>query len=137
MKLLPFQRKFIAQAMKRDTQIAALCLPRGNGKSTLAAHMAFRCLSPGDAFFEPGTQSYFIAASLSQARRTNFGILRGMIDDAGMSDQYRITDNDVAAALVLSAGEHERQSRKGSFLQGLESITNAMNDVFGRQSQFP
>ena len=40
---------------KVDT--AALSLPRGNGKSSLAGHLAARLLTPGDGLFRAGTES--------------------------------------------------------------------------------
>ena len=40
MELLKFQKEFIRNALRDDISIAALCLPRANGKSTLAGHLA-------------------------------------------------------------------------------------------------
>ena len=43
LKLLPFQRRFLERAFVPGVRTAALSLPRGNGKSTLAAHVLTRC----------------------------------------------------------------------------------------------
>ena len=48
--------------------LAALSLPRGNGKSRLAAYLVERILTPGDPLFQPGTESVLCAASIEQAR---------------------------------------------------------------------
>ena len=39
MKLLPFQERFIRAALAPGIRTAALSVPRGNGKSTLAGRM--------------------------------------------------------------------------------------------------
>ena len=94
MNLLPFQIRFIKRALARRT--AALSLARGNGKSWLAAHLCSRILDPSDTLFRPGTESYLVAASVGQARRTVFALLRGMLDP----DAYKL--NDSAANLVAA-----------------------------------
>ena len=68
LKLRPFQRKFLAQALAPDIDTAALSIPRGNGKSALAGDLVARILDPGDKLFRPGTESVLCAASLKQAR---------------------------------------------------------------------
>ena len=88
--LLPFQRRFLAAALRPSTRIAALSLPRGNGKSTLAAYIAQRLLTPGDPLHVPGTESHIIAASLGQSRRTTFKLLRQLFENI---DDYKIADN--------------------------------------------
>ena len=66
--LRPFQRKFLRESLKPDIDTAALSLPRGNGKSSLAAHILTRVLDPSDKLFTPGTESVLCAASIEQAR---------------------------------------------------------------------
>ena len=68
MKLRKFQREFIAGATAPGIDTAALCLPRGNGKTSLAGYLASRILSPDDDLFRAGTESVLLAASLKQAR---------------------------------------------------------------------
>ena len=43
-------------------------LPRGNGKSWLAAHVLTRCLTPGDPLHVPGAEYLLCAASIEQSR---------------------------------------------------------------------
>ena len=52
--LRPFQRRFLRAALAPGIDTAALCLPRANGKTTLAAHILARCLTPGDSLHKPG-----------------------------------------------------------------------------------
>ena len=40
MKLLAFQHRFLKGALSDDVRTAALSIPRGNGKSTLASYLA-------------------------------------------------------------------------------------------------
>ena len=66
--LRPFQRRFIASALAPGIDTAALSLPRGNGKSWLAAHLLTRCLTPGDPLHIPGSEYLLCAGSIEQAR---------------------------------------------------------------------
>ena len=78
--LQPFQRRFLSAALKPGIRTSALSLPRGNGKSTLVAWLGSRALTPGDALFVPGAESHIVAASIGQARRTTFKLLREFIE---------------------------------------------------------
>ena len=66
--LRPFQRRFIAGATAPGVDTAALSIPRGNGKSALAGHLATRILTAGDPLFRSGTESVLVAASIERAR---------------------------------------------------------------------
>ena len=44
-QLRTFQKQFIRGALAPGVDVAALSIPRGNGKSWLAAHLLRRCLS--------------------------------------------------------------------------------------------
>ena len=79
--LRPFQRRFLRSALAPAITVSALSLPRGNGKSTLTAHLAKRFLTPGDPLNVPNSESHIIAASIGQARRTVFKQLRAMVGD--------------------------------------------------------
>ena len=63
MKLLPFQQRFIRAALAPGIRTAALSLPRGNGKSTLAGLMLADHLRLLD-----GLECVLLAGSLEQAR---------------------------------------------------------------------
>ena len=66
--LRPFQTRFIRSALAPGIDTAVLSLPRGNGKSWLAARLAIRVLTPGDELFRAGMESVLLAASIEQAR---------------------------------------------------------------------
>ena len=67
-QLRTFQKRFIKGALAPGIDVAGLSIPRGNGKSWLAAHILRRCLSPGDSLHVPGSEYLLCAASIEQAR---------------------------------------------------------------------
>ena len=67
-ELLTFQKRFIRGALAPGIDVAALSIPRGNGKSWLAAHLLTRCLTPGDSLYVKGSEYLLCAASIEQAR---------------------------------------------------------------------
>ena len=87
--LLPFQKRFLRSAFAPGIRTAALSLPRGNGKSSLAAHVAERHLTPGDKWFRPGREIVLCAASIEQARHV-FGPVRESLEPTG---DYRFLDS--------------------------------------------
>ena len=89
MDLRPFQRRFLWRATRPGIDTAALSLPRGNGKSWLAAVLATRVLTSGDRLFRPGTESVLVAASIEQARIV-FKFCRDALEPLG---GYRFLDS--------------------------------------------
>ena len=63
MQLRRFQKEFLDKGLAPGIDVAALCLPRGNGKSFLAAHILTRCLTPGDVLNQPGKEYVSVAGS--------------------------------------------------------------------------
>ena len=96
MRLEAFQRRFLAQLFKPHIRTAALSCPRGNGKSTLAAHVCKRLLDPKDPLFAKGEELYLVANSLGQAVRTTFGALRRMLPEK----DYRIAESTQVAQII-------------------------------------
>ena len=86
--LRPFQKQFIRGALAPGIDTAALSIPRGNGKSWLAAHILRRCLTPGDALHVPGAEYLLCAASIEQARLV-FRFVRADLEPNG---HYRFLD---------------------------------------------
>ena len=82
MKLRRFQKEFLAKALAPGVDVAALSLPRGNGKSFLAAHILVRCLTPGDALHQPGKEYVQCAGSIEQARMV-YGFIREALEPSG------------------------------------------------------
>ena len=89
MKLRRFQTDFLDNALKPKVDMACLSMPRGNGKSWLAAHLAARVLDPDDELFRAGSESVVIAPSLAQGRIVH-RFVREML--AGDPD-YRFADS--------------------------------------------
>ena len=85
----PFQRVFLRRALAPGVDTAALSLPRGNGKSHLAAHILTRALTPGGPLHEPGKEYILLAGSLEQARMC-FRPIRKDLEPTG---QYRFIDS--------------------------------------------
>ena len=86
--LRPFQKDFIRGATAGGVDSACLSLPRGNGKSRLAAHLVQRVLTPEDELFRAGTESVLCAASTEQARIV-FRFVRAALEATGT---YRFAD---------------------------------------------
>ena len=87
--LLPMQRRFLRRALAPGVRTAALSLPRGEGKSTLAAYILERCMTPGDELFEGGAEYLLCAASLEQARNV-YRPIRAALEPTG---DYRFIDS--------------------------------------------
>ena len=89
LSLRPFQQRFVTNAFKPGVDVAALSLPRGNGKSWLAAHLLTRCLTPTDDLFVRGAEYLLCAASLEQARLC----YRFIREDLEPTSRYRFVDS--------------------------------------------
>ena len=96
MQLRRFQTDFLANAMRPGIDMAALSLPRGNGKSWLAAVVAARVLDPDDELFRAGTESVVIAPSLNQGRIV-YRFVRDMLGD---NPDYRFADSPTQVQIV-------------------------------------
>ena len=80
--LRPFQRRFLKAALAPGVEVAALSLPRGNGKTTLLALLAARSLTPGDPLFVAGASNVLIAGSIKQSR-PGFRLARAALGEDG------------------------------------------------------
>ena len=100
MRLRQFQKRFLYGALSPGINTACLSIPRGNGKSTLAAMLGYRVLNPLSNFFRAGTESHMIASSVAQARRTSFRILKGLIEERTDAADFRISDNRSDCSIV-------------------------------------
>ena len=95
-KYRPFQRLFLREATRDGVDTAALSVPRGNGKSWLAAELVTRALKPDDALFRPATESVLCAASIEQARIV-FRFARANLEPLG---GYRFLDSAMRAGIT-------------------------------------
>ena len=120
-ELRPFQRRFLRGALDPATDTAACSMPRGNGKSSLAAWLAARALTPGDSLCRPGTESHLIAASVGQARRTTFKLLRRYFEDR---DEWVIAESQNAAHV-----RHKASGTRLTVLAGNSKTAQGLVDV--------
>ena len=124
----PFQREFLRNATRADIAIAALCLPRGNGKSTLAADLVRRIMSPDDDLFRPGTESVLVAGSMTQARIV-FKLAKAMLG----ADGYRYNDSPTKINIKHLASDTDMRiiASNGHMAMGLVNCPWAICDEPG------
>ena len=99
MELRPFQKRFLQRAFAPQITTAALSIPRGNGKSTLAAHILERALTPGDPLFQPGVELLLGSSTLEQSRNV-FSPLRAALEPTGA---YRFIDSITRVGILHKA----------------------------------
>ena len=87
--LRPFQRRFVRAVESGRYDVAALSVPRGNGKSFLAGRLVERAVTPGDPLFLAGAESVLMAPSLTQARIVFKFVRRALESNA----DYRFRDS--------------------------------------------
>ena len=123
LNLRPWQRRFLTGILAPGIRTAALSLPRGNGKSALVAHLARRFLTPGDALHVAGTEAHIAAASIGQARRTVFRLLRELIENGPDAADYRIAES------ALDVSRRPRSEQYPRFRFGVERQDGARSDA--------
>lgn len=67
-ELRPFQRTFLRRAMAPGIDLGVMSVPRGNGKTSLAAHVVARHLTPGDPYYQRDNEIVLISGSTAQSR---------------------------------------------------------------------
>ena len=106
MNLLQFQNRFVRKALNPGIRTAALSLPRGNGKSSLAGYLISKVLPT----LARGQELALCAASIEQARIT-FRFARGFLGEAGYRYQglrYAMLDNGQENRRKVAGGWIER-----------------------------
>ena len=98
-QLRTFQKRFIRGALARGVDVAGLSIPRGNGKSWLAAHLLTRCLTPGDELYVKGSEYLLCAASIEQARLC-YRFIRTELEPSG---EYRFIDSATRIGITHKA----------------------------------
>ena len=96
LKLRKFQRTFLKNALRPDIDIAALSIPRGNGKSSLCADLLARVLNPADSLFRAGTESVLMSGSIEQCRII-FRFVRAELEH---DSDYRFLDSATRCAIT-------------------------------------
>ena len=90
MRLLPFQRAWLRETWRPETEISVLSCPRGAGKTTLAGLVASDLMRPDSPRFDPTVETLGAAASLNQARHL-VGALRDHLRE--IEDEYSWVDS--------------------------------------------
>ena len=98
-ELRGFQKRFIRGALAPGIDVAALSVPRGNGKSWLAAHLLQRALTPRDELHVPGAEYLLCAGSIEQARLC-FRFIRVQLEPSG---EYRFLDSSTRIGIAHKA----------------------------------
>ena len=115
--LMPFQSSFVSAVCRKEqpVDIAALSVPRGNGKSWLCGKMVARSISPGDPLFDEGVENVLVAASRPQAgivlefARQALGSVEGYrwridgVEHLDSRTRVRVISSDSRRALGLGA----------------------------------
>ena len=129
MKLRRFQEKFIKGALAPGIDTAALSIPRGNGKSALAAHLVERALTPDDALFRPGSEVVLAAASLEQCRIV-FRFVRSALEPTG---EYRFLDSNTRIGITHRATNTKLRcvGSNGKTAMGMVGVTLCVADEPG------
>ena len=129
MELRKFQQDFIRRAFAPGVDTAALSLPRGNGKSFLAAHIVTRALTPGDELFVDGKEIVLLAGSLEQARIV-FGFVRMDLEPTG---EYRFIDSTTRLGITHKMTNSKLRviSSNGKTAMGLVNVPLAVADEPG------
>ena len=84
--------------------LAALCGPRGLGKSSLSGELLSCALDPDGPLFEAGSESVLLAGSLDQARAA-FRFLRARCPE---SRGFKYTDSGQRVSRASQGDEHPR-----------------------------
>ena len=127
--LRPFQTRFIRSALAPGIDTAVLSLPRGNGKSWLAARLAIRVLTPGDELFRAGMESVLLAASIEQSRIC-FRFARTELEPTG---EYRFLDSATRIGITHKPSNTRLRviSSSGKSAMGLVNTPIAIADEPG------
>ena len=129
MELRRFQKEFLAKAMAPGVNIGALSLPRGNGKSFLAAHLLTRSLTPDDELFVDGQTVVQCAGSLDQARIC-YNFARAALEPLG---GYRFIDSSTRMGITHLPSNSKLRviSSNGKTAMGLVGVPLAVCDEPG------
>ena len=98
-QLKPFQEKFRRACHSDKYNVLALSMPRGNGKSYMAARLILDLIDPESPHFANGDEVGLMAANLGQARIV-FRYLRDWLEETGL---YRWQDSSNKLGITLPA----------------------------------
>ena len=106
-RLLPYQRRFVAAVFSPRFDSAILSSPWSTGKSHLLAEVLWRVVDPDSRRFAPGASNFLVSASLKQAVHGPFRLLREFVEGSGRKGEYRISESTQQARILhLPSGAH-------------------------------
>ena len=100
--LVPLQRRFLADVMRPEVSIGALCTPRSVGKTTLLGRLAGLSLVPGSPIFREGLETVMVAGSMRQCRHL-FKASKAVLGDL---DRFKVRDNNQEISLEPKVNPH-------------------------------
>ena len=130
LEIQPFQRRFLARAFAPDIDTAILCGPRGLGKTSLAAHIVSRSLTPGTPFYEPGREIVLISGSLAQSR-FGFKIVRRELEPMGLGYRWSNSTTGVGAKNRDTGDELRCLSSNPATALGMVGVSTVVMDEPG------
>ena len=108
MKLLPFQRQFLAAVANPKYDTVVLSGPRSLGKTFIAGKVLEHCMTPGDPLHQSGKEYILGAASLEQCRLT-YAFIREALEP---SNQYRWIDSATRLGATHLGATHRKSNTK-------------------------
>lgn len=135
MRLAPFQKDFLEEALADGIDLAVLSTPRGNGKSTFGGALAVWAVYDDDETGSP--QVPIVATTIGQAIRSCYGVAASMVKAEPELHQRALIFTGVSTpriATPFNEGELFPVSNDPDGLQGLD-YSFALFDEIGFQPQ--
>ena len=126
---LPFQKKFIRETLKPNIRTSVLSIPRGNGKSHIAAHLLSRFLDPKDPLYFKGKEIVLLASSIEQARHC-FNPVREFLEPTGLY-RFRDSERSLGATNQRDKTKLRVQSSNAKSAMGLVNVPIVVADEPG------
>lgn len=132
LRLASWQRSFLRAALADGVSAAVMSLPRGNGKSTLAAALALWALFDGDD--ESGSpQVPIVAVTVGQAIRSVYGVAVSMVAAEPALAERSIIYSGIATPRIYTPANEGTAFPIASDVAGLQGLdpTFAIADEVG------
>jgi phage terminase large subunit-like protein len=130
LRLAPFQKRFLRQALRPGVDIGVLATPRGNGKSSLGGALAVWALFDDDATGAP--QIPVIHMTVAMAIRSCYGVAVSMIRAEPELERRSLIYTGVSTPRVFvpfNGGELFPMSNETGGLQGLDPSFAIVDEI--------
>ena len=131
LSLLPWQRRIVRAVERPDFDTVAVSMPRGNGKSSLIAHLAKRFLTPGDVLYGDGREAHIVSQSIGQARRTVFKQLAAYYRSGDEGFKVSSSHNMAEIRHIISGTKVSILPASGAAAMGLVDVPLILADECG------